>query len=111
MPRIAGGARDIGAYEQQRANFVVDTAVDENDGDFAPGDLSLREAFQLAAADPVHDVIEFSTSLADSTITLTLGELLINSDLTLLGLGADRLAISGSKSSRVFRSSDKTYVF
>ena len=99
--RIYGAAVDVGAYE---ANFlVVDTAVDESDGDFSAGDLSLREAIELTNANPGADTIAFAASLAGSTITLTLGELTITDDLTITGLGADQLTISGNHASRIFR--------
>src|SRR5262249_7221006 len=75
----AGGARiDIGAFEQQTttpASFVVDSALDENDGDFSPGDFSLREAIGLANATTGADTITFDpTAFATpQTITLTSG--------------------------------------
>ncbi len=50
--RVAGGTVDIGAYEAQALNLVVDTTADENDGNYAPGDLSLREAVEAANAIP-----------------------------------------------------------
>ena len=47
-----GGARiDMGAYERQTlaaSNLVVDTLVDEDDGDYSAGDRSLREVISLA---------------------------------------------------------------
>jgi hypothetical protein len=65
----------------------------------------LREAIQLANGNAAHDTIEFAQSLAGAigtaTITLSLGELSITSDITVNGLGAGRLAIHG-KEARVF---------
>ena len=49
--RIVGGRADIGPYELQSVaglNLNVDTNIDENDGDYSEGDLSLREAIGLA---------------------------------------------------------------
>ena len=46
--RVFGGRIDIGAFEQQSLNWVVDTLADESDGNYGPGDLSLREAINLA---------------------------------------------------------------
>ncbi len=49
--RGVGTRVDIGAYERQTVaslNLTVDTNVDENDGDYSAGDLSLREAIGLA---------------------------------------------------------------
>jgi predicted outer membrane repeat protein len=48
------------------------------------------------------DTIAFSKSLKGQTITLAGGELLVNKNLTIQGLGAGQLAISGGNSSRVF---------
>ncbi|WP_413160433.1 choice-of-anchor Q domain-containing protein [Capilliphycus salinus ALCB114379] len=79
--------------------IFVDTLVDENDGDLSVGDLSLREA--IANASP-GDAIEFDSSLIGGTITLTEGQLNINKPLTINGLGADNLTISGNNNSRVF---------
>ncbi|MHB9067992.1 MAG: choice-of-anchor Q domain-containing protein [Pirellulaceae bacterium] len=50
--------------------WVVDSAADENDGDFLAGDLSLREAIELANAHSGTDKIIFPPRLAGSTITL-----------------------------------------
>ena len=99
--RIANGMIDIGAYERQSLKFVVDTTVDENDGNYGPGDLSLREAIALANANPGRDVTQFAEVLAGATITLAMGELSISSDLTLTGTDADQLTISGGDTSRI----------
>src|SRR5262249_16656303 len=48
------------------------------------------------------DVIRFAPDVG-STIALTSGQLSITDDLTIVGPGADRLAVSGSDASRVFR--------
>ena len=58
--RIAGGTVDIGAYEAQTLHLVVDTTADENNGNYSPGDLSLREAITLANANPGADTISFA---------------------------------------------------
>ncbi len=97
---------DIGAYEVQTLGFLVDTAVDENDGDFSVGDLSLREAILLANANPGADTIGFDATLSGSTITLTGGELSITQDVTIVGLGADQLTVSGNSASRIFNITD-----
>ena len=71
-------------------------AVDLNDGLF-----SLREAILAASSG---DQITFDQSLSGSTINLdpARGQLLINKDLDILGLGANNLAVSGQNLSRVF---------
>ena len=51
--------------------------VDENDGNFAPGHLSLREAVAVANIFP-DTTITFDGSLIGQTITLTMGELDLN---------------------------------
>ncbi|MFC1596540.1 choice-of-anchor Q domain-containing protein [Planctomycetota bacterium] len=75
------------------------------------GQLSLREAVEAANLDmPVGDspagsgadTIEFAPGLAGGTITLAGTELAITEDLTISGLGADQLTISGGNASRVF---------
>jgi hypothetical protein len=65
----------------------------------AAGDGSLRGAI---AASGVGDTIVFAPGLAGQTIMLMTGELVINHDLTINGLGADLLAVSGNNASRVF---------
>jgi hypothetical protein len=105
--RIFNGGIDIGAYERQTFTFFVDTPADENDGNYGAGDLSLREAVAVANSNPGHDAIRFAESLASGIggvgdVPLTLGELLLTGDLTITGLGATRLSISGNGSSRVF---------
>lgn len=84
-------------------SLTVDTLVDENDGDFSAGDVSLREAIILSKDG---GNIKFSPSLTGGTITLTQGELVIDKGLTIKGLGADKLTISGNSASRVFKIAD-----
>jgi len=108
--RVRIGVIDIGAIEQARFPFVVDTDVDENDGVHTPGNLSLREAIGLAQAQVDHDTIEFDVSLAGSTINLdiALGQLTINDDVTIIGLGADELTVDAGGNSRVLKISEGT---
>lgn len=67
LSRLVGGVVDIGAFEYQA--IVVSTLTDENDGNYAAGDVSLREAIALAGASLGADRIEFAAGLA-GTITL-----------------------------------------
>ncbi|NJR39763.1 MAG: hypothetical protein HC781_14240 [Leptolyngbyaceae cyanobacterium CSU_1_4] len=83
--------------------ITVDTLLDENDGNFSAGNFSLREAISSSVAG---ETINFAPSLAGGTIALTQGELLVNKALTIKGLGADKLTISGNNISRVFRIAD-----
>ena len=100
--RITNGTVDIGATEVQE--LVVTTAsdvVDANDGV-----LSLREAVALANAGDGLDRITFDGALANQTLTLTGGQLVITSDVTINGdTNGDHKAdftISGNDTSRIF---------
>ncbi|MBX7106177.1 MAG: hypothetical protein K1X57_19005, partial [Gemmataceae bacterium] len=89
------------------STLLVDLATDENDGDLSAGDLSLREAILFAnSIKNTADVINFAPVLGGQTITLTLGEIAITDPLTINGLGATKLAISGNNASRIFNISD-----
>jgi len=74
------------------STLTVNTIADSGSG-------SLRA--DIAAAHN-GDTIVFDTSLTGQTITLKSGELLIKHNITIAGLGADKLTISGGNSSRVF---------
>lgn len=63
------------------------------------GQGSLREAIALAQAG---DTIQFDSTLANQSITLTSGQLSVNKNLTIDGAGAAGLTISGNNTSRVF---------
>lgn len=82
---------------QPLLNLTVDTLVDELDNNFGAGDLSLREALTLLSPG---GTINFAGNLS-GTITLNLGELALEKNVTINGLGADRLTISGNQQSRV----------
>lgn len=84
--------------------LVVDTLSDLDDGDISAGNLSLREAVRLANEAAGADTILFDPSLAGGTITLTGGQLDITDEVTITGLGADQLTISGGGASRIFGS-------
>ncbi|HEV3447390.1 MAG TPA: hypothetical protein VG099_22300, partial [Gemmataceae bacterium] len=76
---------------------MLSTLTVVNIADSGPG--SLRATIAGAAAG---DTIVFNHALAGQTITLTSGELAIAKDLSIVGIGADQLAISGNSSGRVF---------
>ena len=71
-----------------------------NLNDSGPG--SLRQAIIDANAAVDDDAIVFQSSL-NGTIALTSGELTISSSLTINGPGANVLAVSGNKASRIFK--------
>ena len=78
--------------------ITVDTLVDENDGDYSVGDLSLREAIALANEREGADTITFDESLAGGTIALDndLGrDFNLNDSVSILGLGQDNLTLDG----------------
>ena len=70
--------------------ITVDTLVDELDGNIGDGDVSLRDAI---AAATTGETIDFSVT---GTITLELGELVIDKSLTIDGPGANLLTIDAS---------------
>jgi uncharacterized repeat protein (TIGR01451 family)/CSLREA domain-containing protein len=76
--------------------ITVDTLTDESDGSCVVGDCSLRDAIAVAQAG---DTIVFSVT---GTITLTLGELTVDKNLTITGPGASSLTVSGNDAFRVF---------
>lgn len=83
------------------ANFRVTNINDSGAG-------SLRDAIEQANLASGVDTIIFDASLSGQTITLTSGELTISDALTIKGLGADQLTISGNQSSRIFNVDDGT---
>ena len=108
-----GGARiDIGAYERQTLPpefFVVDTLIDDDDGNYSPGDVSLREAIAATNGSAGADTITFAASLTSggpATMLLLHGELAIGESLTISGPGAGLLTIDASGSSRVLNIDD-----
>ena len=100
--RISNGRVDLGACEANQT-FVVSDTLDEADGNYSAGHLSLREAVQLANLDPGADTITFDPNVfnGDQTITLTAGQLELTNAVSILG-PANGVTISGSNQSRVF---------
>ena len=93
-------------------DFVVTTLDDEIDGNVDPGDLSLREAIEMAQIDVVNRRIVFDPALFDSTMELQLGQLNIDGHVIIDGPGADRLTIDAASRSRIFEvaSPSRTYI-
>jgi CSLREA domain-containing protein len=86
------------AQPAQAATWLVTKSADTNDT-ACDADCSLREAIKFAAEG---DTIRFATNLIGATITLSGGELVIDKNLTIIGLGPTRLTISGNNQSRIF---------
>jgi CSLREA domain-containing protein len=85
------------------SSFVVNTLADTNDGscdNLGTGsgnqDCTLREAIVVASSG---DTITFSVT---GQITLGLGELVVDKDLTITGPGSSKLTVDGNNSSRIF---------
>lgn len=93
-PATGGNNADIGAVEV--APQVVTNTADAGAG-------SLRQAIADAPVAPAVSDIWFDPALtaAPATITLTSGQLSIDRNLAIHGPGAQRLAISGNRQSRV----------
>ena len=87
------------------ASFRVDNLTDTTDGDTSAGNLSLREALNLANANPDADAITFAPGLAGGTLTLTQGQLgifaavAIDGDLN--GDGRPDITVDANGQSRV----------
>ncbi len=96
-PRSFNGGVDIGAYEITK--IQVDTTVDEFDGNYSTGDLSLREAISLTAFPAVYfDPVVFATP---QTITLTMGVFAIPGGRTIIG-PAGKVTVNANNASRIF---------
>jgi len=104
--RLWGGGVDIGALEVQTdTTFVVDITADESDGNVATGDLSLREALEVAsAALESSDTVTFDpvAFAGAKTIALTLGQIPVSGPVEIQGTGASRLTVSGNNQGRIF---------
>src|SRR5262245_33196631 len=84
--------------DRRLLSITVNTLVDEADGSIVDGDISLRDAI---AAAPSGETIDFSAALTSggpATIDLTLGELVINKNLSISGPDANLLTIDASAS-------------
>ncbi len=87
------------ATDIRAATLTVTTTADTNDG-VCDADCSLREAVSAAASG---DTVVFSSLFnTPQTITLTLGQITIDKDLTITGTGQDLVTISGNNAGRIF---------
>ena len=86
--------------EMLEDRLVLSTFLVESTADAGPG--SLRQAVLDANASPGADEIAFDVSLTGQTIVLGGVKLAVSDHLSITGLGADKLTISGNNASRVF---------
>ena len=97
--RDNGRGVDIGAFELQATRpaqgLVVSTTQDSVDGDFSVGELSLREAIEIANESTGADTITFDASVFTGAQTINITSQLpsITEELTITGPGADLLTI------------------
>ena len=112
----AGVRIDVGAFEARPLTLVVDTLVDEDDGNFTAGDLSLREAISLANGFSGTETISFASALTSggpATLLLTLGQLVVRDIMSIQGPGAELLTIdaSGNDPTPALNNGDGSRVF
>jgi hypothetical protein len=103
--RQSGGAVDIGAFERQtlaNLSLVVDSEVDDSDGRFGAGRLSLREAVELANGSAGDNTITFAGSLNGTAHLLNLGQITIAETVTIRGNGSVNTIIDAQELSRIF---------
>ena len=85
------------AAPDQVQTIYVYSVIVTNNNDSGPG--SLREVVSCA---PAGSTITFAPSLSGNPIVLTSGEITIDKDLTITGVGLFDLMISGNNASRIF---------
>src|SRR5262249_10224251 len=95
------------------SSYKVDISTDEDDGNYTAGDLSLREAVKLSNnSSGALDTITFDTSLNNTTLTLSLGEIAITDGVIIQGNSGGNIKISGaaaaSTTNRIFNINDTT---
>ncbi|MGJ8723186.1 MAG: choice-of-anchor Q domain-containing protein [Roseibacillus sp.] len=95
LSRPSGFGSDLGATELEMT--VVNTFIDENDG-IEVGDVSLRDAVAAGSKN-----ITFEPYLADETITLINGPILVSGSVDITtGFVDDSITIDGDGMSRLF---------
>ncbi len=75
------------------STFAITSAADDGSAG------TLRAVLASASSG---DTIQFAKQLKGQTIILTQGQLMVSQSLTIDGLGADKLTISGNAASRIF---------
>jgi hypothetical protein len=97
--RRTGTRVAIGAVESDVKPIIVDSLKDGSDGNYGPGELTLREALELANERVGLDAVEFKATLfaaGPQRIILTQGPLLISDEMELRGPGASLLTIDAA---------------
>ena len=103
---VAAVVAGVGAFASPRANqgsirlsnaLPDNILVVTNTNDSGPG--SLRGALAVANNG---NTIDLDSSLKGQTITLTTGQLIVDKDVTIIGPGANDLAVDGNAQDRVF---------
>jgi fibronectin-binding autotransporter adhesin len=101
-----GSSVDIGAFQTQASPLLVNTADDTATGAEPAGELSLRDAINLAnvlAPDSGAHTITFDSSLSGRGIYLSgIALPAITQNVSIVGLGESNLAIVGNYQSEVF---------
>ncbi len=89
------------AVSAQAATFTVTTLADNESDGCGINQCTLREAIDDANGNLVSDTINFQAGLT-GTITLTMGQLVISSNMTINGPGARLISVNGNDATRVF---------
>lgn len=97
---------DIGAYEfVPRTDFIVDSFFDVFDGNFSPGEFTLREAIQLANDTAGKQVITFAPLLDGQTILMGGAHFSVRDSLEIVGPANGGLTLDAQNASRIFEHS------
>jgi hypothetical protein len=102
---LAGGTTYIkytvsnacGSPDADSLLLTVDSIIVANNNDLGAG--SLRAIIDCA---PSGSTITFAPGMTGMTIVLLTGEIDINKNLTIIGLGSNNLTLSGNNSTRIF---------
>ncbi|MFL5328768.1 MAG: choice-of-anchor Q domain-containing protein [Gemmataceae bacterium] len=80
--------------------LTVDNSSDVDDGNYGPGQMSLREAINLANLESTTDTINFNLPTG-TTIKLNSG-FVLSTSINIAGLGADKLTIDANQTGSIF---------
>jgi hypothetical protein len=101
QPRVVGGPSDIGAFLSQANPFLVTTL---NDPGRQSGQLSLREAVNLANDLPGNATVSFDPGIDGGAVSLTSGQLELSGTGGVETIdGGNRFTVQGSSSTRLFQ--------